>query len=265
MDLVLGTCDRFVLTPLIYPASWKEDDWTRQLLSLYLITWIGGWLLYFFTASFSYFFLFDEKWTKHKLFLSRQVWLEIACATKSIPGMALLTFPIFFLEVRGYSKLYMGVTTLSDWVYLAVSIGAFLMFTDCLIYWIHRGLHYGVFYKVIHKTHHKWKVPTPFASHAFHPVDGFLQSVPYHIFPFLFPLHKVAFLCLFLFVNIWTVSIHDGEYRVPPVLQPIVNGSAHHTYHHLFYNCNYGQFFTLWDRIGNSIKFPEVYSGKKSL
>lgn len=135
------------------------------------------------------------------------------------------------------------------------------MFTDACIYWIHRFLHHKTIYKYIHKDHHKWKVPTPFASHAFHPLDGFLQSCPYHIYPFLFPLHKWTYLCLFVFVNIWTVSIHDGDYRVPHLLQPFVNGSAHHTDHHLYYNYNYGQFFTLWDRIGGSFRNPSSFEG----
>ena len=30
-------------------------------------------------------------------------------------------------------------------------------------------------------------VPTPFASHVFSPLDNYLQSVPYHLFIFLFP------------------------------------------------------------------------------
>ena len=129
------------------------------------------------------------------------------------------------------------------------------------IYWIHRGLHHKKVYKYIHKAHHIWKVPTPFASHAFHPVDGFLQSCPYHIYPFLFPLHKFTYLGLFVFVNFWTVSIHDGYYRVPDTFKPIVNGSAHHTDHHLFYNFNYGQFFTLWDRIGKTFRNPSAFEG----
>lgn len=111
----------------------------------------------------------------------------------------------------------------------------------------------------------RWKVPTPFASHAFHPIDGFLQSCPYHIYPFLFPLHKVTYLFLFVFVNLWTVSIHDGDYRVPDLLRPYVNGSAHHTDHHLFYNYNYGQFFTLWDRIGSSFRSPSAWKGESPL
>jgi sterol desaturase/sphingolipid hydroxylase (fatty acid hydroxylase superfamily) len=50
-------------------------------------------------------------------------------------------------------------------------------------------------------------VPTPFASHAFHPLDGYLQSVPYHLFIFLFPLHRWLYLGLFVFVNFWSILV----------------------------------------------------------
>lgn len=51
-------------------------------------------------------------------------------------------------------------------------------------------------------------VPTPFASHAFHPLDGYLQSIPYHVFIFLFPLHRQTYLGLFVFVNFWTILVN---------------------------------------------------------
>ncbi len=263
MDLVLGVCDRYLFSPYVYPTSWPESSLTRQTLSLFLIAMLGGWLLYFTMAALSYAFIFDHRLKNHPQYLPNQVRLEIMCATKSVPFMSLLTVGVFVLEVRGYSKLYLDVSgSWWDWAFVAVSVPAFLMFTDCLIYWIHRGLHYRMIYKHLHKDHHKWKVPTPFASHAFHPLDGFLQSVPYHIYPFLFPLNKVIYLVLFFFVNVWTVSIHDGDYRVPFILKPFINGSAHHTDHHLFYNYNYGQFFTLWDRIGGSFRYPSAFEGK---
>lgn len=113
-----------------------------------------------------------------------------------------------------------------------------------------------------HKPHHLWKIATPFASHAFHPVDGFMQSLPYHVYPFLFPLHKITYLGLYIFVNVWTISIHDGDYRVPRLLRHIINGSAHHTDHHLYFDYNYGQYFTLWDKIGGSYKSPTAFEGK---
>lgn len=70
----------------------------------------------------------------------------------------------------------------------------------------------------------------------------------------IFPLHKVSYLLLFTFVNFWTVMIHDGQYLSN---DPIVNGTACHTIHHLYFNYNYGQFTTLWDRLGRSYRRPD--------
>ena len=47
--------------------------------------------------------------------------------------------------------------------------------------------------------------------------------------------------------------IHDGQYLSN---DPFVNGTACHTVHHLYFNYNYGQFTTLWDRIGGSYRRP---------
>lgn len=61
----------------------------------------------------------------------------------------------------------------------------------------------------LHKQHHIFKIPTPFASHAFHPLDGFLQSLPYHLYPFIFPLNKV------LDHQTWFPGTrHEGGYRI---------------------------------------------------
>lgn len=265
MDLLLYSADRHLLTPYVYPSWFPEDDWRRQALSLYAMAMVGGAALYLVSATISYYLLFDHRLKKHPLFLKNQIRLELWTSLSSIPFMVLYTTPAFLFEVRGYSKLYMGIEGWTGWLLIVVSAGAFIVFTDCFIYWIHRFLHHPWVYKRVHKTHHRWKIPTPFASHAFHPLDGFLQSCPYHIYPFLFPLHKVLYLGLFMFVNIWTVSIHDGDYRVPGLLEPFVNGAAHHTDHHLFYNYNYGQFFTLWDRIGRSYRYPSAFEGESPL
>lgn len=264
MDLVLNFLDQCLFTPYVYPATWPENDLLRQFVSLFLVTNIGGVILYFCLASFSFLFVFDRTLMQHPLILENQIKREIMVTLKATPFMSFPTALLFLLEVHGHSRLYLPSNF--TWPYLLGDIFfstiSFLLFTDSLIYWIHRGLHHRSLYKYLHKVHHRWKVPTPFASHAFHPVDGFLQSLPYHLFPFLFPLNKYVYLVLFVFVNVWTVSIHDGDYRVPEMLRPFINGSAHHTDHHLVYNCNYGQYFTLWDRIGGSFRHPSAFQGK---
>ncbi|CAG8521021.1 6057_t:CDS:2 [Funneliformis mosseae] len=96
-------------------------------------------------------------------------------------------------------------------------------------------------------------VPTPYASHAFHPLDGYVQSVPYHLFVYLFPLHKYIYVGLFTFVNLWTIMIHDGKFLTSG---SFINGAAHHALHHLYFNYNYGQYFTIWDKFGGSYRKP---------
>uniref|UniRef100_A0AAY5EJ86 Fatty acid hydroxylase domain-containing protein n=1 Tax=Electrophorus electricus TaxID=8005 RepID=A0AAY5EJ86_ELEEL len=258
MDLVLNVSDYYVFTPYVYPSSWPEDEPLRQIIGLLVVTNFSAALLYLGLAALSYYFIFDHNLMKHPQFLEVRTILFTSILSNSIPTVAL-----FFAEVRGYSKLYDNVSESPlGWPGLVFSMLSFLFFTDMCIYWIHRFLHHKLIYKRFHKPHHIWKIPTPFASHAFHPVDGFLQGLPYHIYPFLFPLHKILYLVLYVFVNIWTISIHDGDYRVPGLLEQIINGAAHHTDHHLFFDFNYGQYFTLWDRIGGSYRHPAALMGK---
>jgi lathosterol oxidase len=188
--------------------------------------------------------------------------LEMKQANVAFPIMAVLTVPWFLAEVRGYSKLYDTAEEGPAGWYNWAQFPFFLIFTDFCIYWIHRGLHHPRVYKHIHKPHHKWIMPTPFASHAFHPLDGYAQGLPYHIFPFLFPLSKVASVAFFILVNIWTVLIHDGEYAHNSA---IINGAACHTIHHLYFNYNYGQYTTLWDRLGGSYRKPNDELFQKEL
>lgn len=210
-------------------------------------------VLYFICSGLSYVFVFDKTTFKHPKYLKNQVRMEIKQALQAMPGMAILTAAAFTAEVRGHGRLYDSPSDAPFSLYNLLQFPFFILFTDCFIYFIHRGLHHPLIYKTLHKPHHKWIMPTPFASHAFHPLDGFAQSVPYHVFPFLFPLQKLAYVALFVFINIWTVLIHDGEYVAD---SPIINGAACHTMHHLYFNYNYGQFTTLWDRLGGSYRKP---------
>ena len=214
---------------------------------------IFGLIVYFVFASLSYIFVFDKATFNHPKYLKNQISLEIRQTMISMPLMAILTTTFFLAEVRGYAKMYDSARDATFPLYNFLQFPIFILFTDFFIYWIHRGLHHPRIYKHLHKPHHKWIMPTPYASHAFHPLDGWSQSVPYHVFPFILPLQKFAYVVLFVFINIWTILIHDGEYVAN---SPILNGAACHTMQHLFFRYNYGQFTTLWDRLGGSYRQP---------
>lgn len=236
-----------------YMSAWNRDDIKRQAISLFLITWLAGASVYFIVSTLSYIFVFDKTIFNHPKFLKNQIRMEIWQAVSAMPFIALLTTPMFLCEVLGYSKLYETTEQGPGYWYNWFQFPLFLVFTDFAIYAIHRGLHHPLIYKHFHKAHHKWIMPTPYASVAFDPIDGFLQSMPYHAFPYIFPLQKFAYLGLFFFVQIWTVLIHDGEYVAN---SPIINGAACHTMHHLYFNFNYGQYTTFWDRIGGTYRKP---------
>jgi len=258
MDELLPVVDSYMLDPvysLIDSPYLAKGTVARDCVGIWVIISIGGAINYLLFATLSYLLIFDKSQEKDRRFLKHQKLKEIGVALSSIPFMGVITTPLFLGEVYGYSRLYHHVDERGI-PYLVFSIVTFLLFTDCFIYWIHRALHHRWFYAIPHKPHHWWKIPTPYASHAFHPIDGFLQSLPYHVYAYLFPINKWAYLGLFLFVNFWTISIHDGDYRVPDLLSKYINGAAHHTVHHLEFNYNYGQFFTLWDRIGGSYRKP---------
>ncbi|QKX60124.1 uncharacterized protein TRUGW13939_07266 [Talaromyces rugulosus] len=250
-----------------YLSMWPRDNIYRQASSLFLITWIFGVLIYFFFSTLSYIFVFDKTTVNHPKYLRNQMRLEIAQTMRSMPVMSILTTPFFLAEVRGYGNMYDTFDQEPFPYYSVLQFPLFILFTDLCIYWIHRGLHHPLIYKTLHKPHHKWIMPTPYASHAFHPIDGWSQSIPYHVFPFIFPLQKFAYVLLFVFINFWTILIHDGEYVAN---SPVINGAACHTMHHLYFNYNYGQFTTLWDRVGGSYRKPneelfrrETKMGKK--
>eukprot|EP01027_Heterolobosea_sp_BB2_P022045 GEZU01032426.1.p1 GENE.GEZU01032426.1~~GEZU01032426.1.p1 ORF type:complete len:284 (-),score=100.75 GEZU01032426.1:143-994(-) len=258
MDITLDIIDPLFVDKIyesmtFFPALQQRDYWLRQYLTIYFLWLIGGYVMYFLFAGLSWLFFFDKKLRQHKNFLPNQELQEIAVSLFSIPIMAFPSALIFLGEVRGYSMLYDGFTAYGGIPYIIFSIALYLVFTDTLIFWIHKWLHLPIFYAPIHKLHHKWIISTPFASHAFHPIDGFSQSIPYHIFVYLFPLNKWVYLGLFVFVNFWTISIHDNDSFYEG---SILNGAAHHTIHHRQFNYNYGQYFTFWDKICGTHKLP---------
>ncbi len=178
---------------------------------------------------------------------------SVAWSLYSLAGNAVLFLPVQLLIVFGNSRVYYGVEPYG-WPYLVVSLIGAMAVAETLIYWIHRALHTRWLYRVIHVHHHKFREPTPLACVAFHPVDSFVQSFPYHLYALLVPINFWLYLGLVMFVMVWTVMIHD---RVRWVPGGIVNHTGCHTAHHWYQKYNYGQYFTFWDRLCGTYRDPQ--------
>lgn len=185
--------------------------------------------------------------------------MEIELANKSLPIMAIFMTPVFLLEIRGYANLYDTTAEGPGWWYNILQIPLYLFFTDFCSYWTHRFSHHPIIYKhnlYMHKLHHKFIIPTPFSSYAFHPVDGLLQSFSHLIFSFIFPLQKIVHVALLVIANLWIIGIHDCKFLTNNL---IVNDAACHSLHHYHRNCNFGQFFTIFDRLNGTYRKPETW------
>lgn len=216
---------------------------------------ISGLLLYFGLSGFSYLYTFV--WNRGRFVPDyrpdrNEIRSALFWSMMSVLGNVVLMLPLQLLAVRGHSRLYYDVSDHS-WAYLGLTLIVELCFSEFLVYWIHRWLHLPFFFRHIHHIHHKFRAPTPLASLAFHPLDGFAQALPHHLLVFLLPVHVYVYQGFILAVSIWTVLIHD---RVSWIGWSAINYTGHHTAHHWFNKWNFGQFFTLADRLFGTYRSP---------
>lgn len=57
-------------------------------------------------------------------------------------------------------------------------------------------------------------------------------------------------------LKISPLQIHDSDMLCDHPLEHYINGPAHHTLHHLYFTCNYGQYFTWADKAFSSFRVP---------
>ncbi|MCB0501220.1 MAG: sterol desaturase family protein [Bacteroidetes bacterium] len=228
----------------------------HNLPMMFLFIIINGLLLYFILSGLSYYFFFVKKKDKYHPKYKRKpekIKSSIKWAVVSLIGNAVVVAPLHLLILRDQTKIYYNVGDYGI-AWLIFSIFLYLFVTETSIYWTHRWLHWKKPYKHLHYYHHQFRLPTPWASVAFHPVDSFAQALPHHLCMFLFPVHIYVYLGFLTFVTVWAVMIHD---RVSFINWKVINYTDHHTAHHWYNNYNFGQFFTFWDRLGGTYKDPD--------
>lgn len=52
-------------------------------------------------------------------------------------------------------------------------------------------------------------VPTPFAAHAFHPIEAYIMSLPIYAFSYVLPMSNVAQLVVFVWTFAWTFLMRE--------------------------------------------------------
>lgn len=230
-------------------------DMHGSVLATWLTMTLAGVLIYFALSGASYLAVFVIGRRRfHPSYVAdpRKNRRAMRLGIVGVAGNIALSMPFNLLVASGHSRIYWGVSWPgAPW--LVASAILYVAFVDTGIYWAHRALHHRFFYRHLHRYHHQWRVPNSWTSMAFHPLDSFVIAMPVHLFGLFVPLHAYVYLAMQATMSLWSVASHD---RVALLRWRWFNYVDNHTLHHWFFRCNYGQFFTFWDRIMGTWRDP---------
>ncbi|CRK24705.1 hypothetical protein BN1708_003846, partial [Verticillium longisporum] len=193
---------------------------------------------------FCYYRHFDRASKDQTRFRSSQIRDEIADSLCTLFWGSMLTAPVFTAQIRGYSKIYpLGS---ASWWYEMAQYPLFLLFSDTWMYWMHRIFHIPLLFRALHSKHHRYVIPTPFSAYAFHPLEAWIMSLATYAYSFIWPMSDVAQVIVFCTANVWTFLLHDDR-------------DHFHTVHHKNIKLNFGQYMSLWDKVGGTYVNPKTF------
>ncbi len=150
------------------------------------------------------------------------------------------------------TALYIEINEYPLW-YLPISLTIALFLHETYYYWLHRWMHIPKVYRVMHKVHHDSVETTSLTSFSFHPLESVLQAIIIPLIVFLLPMNIYVLLVILVIMTISGTLNHAGVELYPHNfhkhwLGKWLIGATHHDLHHKKFRCNYGLYFTFWDK-----------------
>ena len=168
----------------------------------------------------------------------------------SLPALAMSSFLLgtgYFAQTQGWTMAPMELGVGSFVLGFVVSLILF----DAWFYFGHRLLHWGPMYR-FHALHHKSVAPTVWSNDSSGVVDTFIEHSFYLVVWFILPVPALAIFALRLFDQISGMIGHSGfEFFASPTSRrpwPFIC-TTFHDLHHSRFNYNYGNIFSIWDRL----------------
>jgi len=169
--------------------------------------------------------------------------------TNRLPLVVVALFVPVALWATGVLPLDEALGGFSDPIVLFI---ASLFVLDAWLYWKHRLLHTRFFFR-FHREHHTFRDPTAFAGFAVGPVESLLTFWPIVLMAIPEAIHYgplyLSLVIGFVLLNLYLhcgVTVRAFEAVLPPLL---FNTSAFHNRHHANAEVNFGEAFTIWDRL----------------
>ncbi len=243
-----------------------------EQLTIYLWHWLFIFsmllLFYFVPITIAYYVLYvrnKEQFRRfkiqHKYPARKQINSEIRYSFLALFIFSVAGLYIYEAAQTGHTRMYFKI---SDYgvAYFIFSLVMLVFINDTLFYWTHRFMHLKSVFRYIHVVHHKSTCPTPFSVFSFGAGESVLHATVYTCFVFIIPQHLAVFVIFHLYNMVSNVAGHAGfeflswKHRKQWFFnwQNTVTG---HDVHHKHFNCNYGNYFVLWDKFMNTLREKE--------
>jgi sterol desaturase/sphingolipid hydroxylase (fatty acid hydroxylase superfamily) len=177
-----------------------------------------------------------------------QPWREFWLSVVLFAMFAMMLGAIRVLTELGWTRMYDDIATYGAG-YFAASILIIAVVHDTYYYWAHRFMHSKLLFKRVHWVHHQFTNPTPFASYAFHPLEGVIELAIIGLLLLVMPIHPWALGAYFFGLTVLNVISHLGYELYPAWISRWFITSTHHNLHHARSHGHYMLYFNLWDRL----------------
>ncbi len=125
-------------------------------------------------------------------------------------------------------------------------------------YFIHRLLHYGPVYRVAHELHHRNVNTGPWTGISMHPLEHSIYFSVFVLWWFV-PVHPIVIILTGFFQGLSPAVSHSGFDFIKAGRLRLSTGDWFHQLHHQYFNFNYGNTPTPFDRL-----FGSWHDGSKS-
>lgn len=252
--IALAFVSWYLLTPSLatmseFEPGWIILIWLRNAALLTLV--VGGlhWWLYLRRAQDRQ-YKFHDKWlaTSNEAFLwGDQVRDNMFWSIAS--GVSFWTF----YEVITYWIYANGMVPIpaiaEHPIYFVFSLLAVFFWSTLHFYFVHRLLHWQPIYKLAHELHHRNVNTGPWTGISMHPLEHVVYFSLFILWWFV-PVHPVIIALTGLFQAISPAFSHSGfDYiRITRNFR-VSTGDWYHQLHHQYFNFNYGNTTTPFDKL----------------
>ena len=218
-------------------------------------------LLYYFVPCILFYYEFYIrnrcKWQPLKIQQKHpgeaQLRREIKSSLGAVAVFSVAAWLMYEAAMRGYTQVYFDIHEHSL-VYFGFSLILNVFANDTLFYWAHRFMHLKRVFPYVHLTHHKSSSPSPFDALTFHPLEAVIHSITYLLLIFIIPIHPIMFGIFHGYNLLANVAGHGGYELASQNVRSHwffkwQNTATNHDTHHKKFNCNYGNYFVIWDSL----------------